>query len=139
MTGLFTWTGKPLPLRVSPSDAYTTVHGYRQTHTNTFSDTQSHRHIHHLKRQRQTHRHWKHTCRHILTYTATHKYIASQRHTSTHRDAYKYTYKQTHKHIDAQTSHGFIIPRPSEQGSDQGPKRVQRGLCSWERAASTAI
>ena len=44
MTGLFTWTGKPLPLTVSPSDAYTTVHGYRQTHTNTFSDTQSHRH-----------------------------------------------------------------------------------------------
>ena len=45
--GVYTWTGKPLPLRVSPSDAPTTVHGHRQTHTNAFSDTQSHRHIHH--------------------------------------------------------------------------------------------
>ena len=43
-TGVCTWTGKPLPLRVSPSDAPPTVHGHRQTHTNTFSDTQSHRH-----------------------------------------------------------------------------------------------
>ena len=31
-----------------------------------------------------------------------------------------------------QTSHGFIIPRPSEQGSDQGPKRV-REVCAAGR------
>ena len=65
--------------------------------------------------------------------------IASQRHTSTHRDTYKHTYKQTHKHINMQTTHGFIVPRASEKGSEEGPKRVQRGLCSWERAASTAL
>ena len=76
---------------------------------------------------------YKPTQRHKKTY------IASQRHTSTHRDTYKHTYKKTHKHTDTQTTHGFIIPRPSEHGSDQGPKRVQRGLCSWERAAPTAL
>ena len=120
----------------SPSDAPTTVHGHRQTHTNTFSDTQSHRHIHHSQWHRQTHRHmethkqtYKHTQRHIKTC------IASQRHTNPHRD----TYKQTHKHIDTQTTHWVIIPRPSEKDSDQGPKSVQRSLCSWERAAPTAL
>ena len=38
-----------------------------------------------------------------------------------------------------QTTNEFIIPRPSEQGFNQGPKMVQRGLCSWERAAPTAL
>ena len=66
---------------------------------------------------------YKSTQRHIKTC------IASQRHTSTHRDTYKHTYKQIHKHTNTQTTHGFIIPRPSEHGSDQGPKRDQRGLC----------
>ena len=46
-SGLYTWTGKPLPLRVSPSGVSTTVHGHRQTPTNTFLNIQSHRHIHH--------------------------------------------------------------------------------------------
>ena len=50
-------TGKPLPLRVSPSDAPTSVRGHRQTHTNAFADTQSHRHIHHPQQHRQIHRH----------------------------------------------------------------------------------
>ena len=56
-SGLYTWTGKPLPLRVSPSDAPTSVRGHRQTHTNAFADTQSHRHIHHPQQHRQIHRH----------------------------------------------------------------------------------
>ena len=86
-----------------------------QTHGNTQADT------------------YKPSQRHIRTC------IASQRHTSTHRDTYKYTYKQTHKNIDTQTIHGFIIPKPSDQCSDQGPKRVWRGLCSWERIAPTAL
>ena len=38
-----------------------------------------------------------------------------------------------------QTTNGFIIPRPSDQGSDQGSQRVQRGLCNWERIAPTAL
>ena len=46
-SGVYTWTGKPLPLRVSPSGVSTTVHGHRQTPTNTFLNIQSHRHIHH--------------------------------------------------------------------------------------------
>ena len=93
--------------------------------TTTQTDTQTHGNI-----QADTH---KHTQQHIKSC------IASQRHTSTHRDTYKHTYKQTHKHRDTQTTHGFIIPRPSEHDSDQGPKRVQIGLCSWERAAPTAL
>ena len=73
---MYTWTGKPLPLRVSPSDVSTTVRGHRQTHTNAFSDTQSHKNTHHLQRQRQTHRHMethKHTQRHIETHIQTQK------------------------------------------------------------------
>ena len=137
---MYTWTGKPLPLRVSPSDAPTTVHGHRQTHTNTFSDTVTQTYTPPTKTETDTQTHgntqadtYKQTQRHIKTC------IASQRHTSTLRDTYKHTYRQTHKHIDTQTTHGFIIPRPSEQSSDQGPKRVKRGLCSWERAALTAL
>ena len=231
---MYTWTGKPPPLRVSPSDAPTTVHGHRQTHTNTFSDTQSHRHIHHLQQHRQTHgntqadiykptllllllshfvvsdfvrpHRWQPTrlplpwdspgkntgggCHFFLqcmkvksasevaqscltlrnqmdcsppgspihgifqarvlewgaiafSFKPTQRHIktciASQTHRSTHRDTWKHTYKQTHKHLDTQTIHGFIILRPSEQGSDKGCKRVQRGLCSWRRAAPIAL
>ena len=66
------------------------------------------------------------------TYKPTQRYIKacifSQRHTSTHRDTYKHTYKQTHKHINTQTTHGLIIPRPSEKGSDHGPKRSKRSV-----------
>ena len=80
---------------------------------------------------------YKSTQRHIKTC------IASQRHTSTHRDTYKHTYKhiykQTQKQIDMQTTTVFIIPRPSDQGPDQGTKSIQRGLCSWERIAPTAL
>ena len=76
---------------------------------------------------------YKPTQRHIKTC------IASQRHTSTHSDTYKHTYKQTQKPINTLTTHEFIIPRLSDQGSDKGPIRVQRGLCSWERAAPTAL
>ena len=50
--GVYTWTGKPLPLRISPSGVPTTVHGHRQTHTNTFLHIQSHRH---LETYKQTH------------------------------------------------------------------------------------
>ena len=56
-----------------------------QTHGNTQADTYKQRHVQ--------------TC------------IASQRHKSTIRVTYKYIYKQTHKHIDTQTTCGFIIPR----------------------------
>ena len=74
------------------------------------------------------------------TYKPTQRYIKacifSQRHTSTHRDTYKHTYKhiykQTHKQIDIQTTNGFIIPRPSDQGSDQGPKG-SREVCTTGR------
>ena len=58
-------TGKPLPLRVSPSDAPTNFHGHRQTHTNAFSDTQSHRlYTTHNDSDRHTDT-WKHISRHI--------------------------------------------------------------------------
>ena len=70
-SGVYTWTGKPLPLRVSLSGVPTGVHGHRQTHTNTFLNIQSHRHIHHPQRHRQTHRHME-----------THK----QTHINLHRD-----------------------------------------------------
>ena len=84
---MYTWTGKPLHLRVSPSDAPTTVHGHRQTHkcilrhtvtktytppSTTQTDTQTYGNT-----QADT---YKHTQRHIKAC------IASQRHTSTHRD-----------------------------------------------------
>ena len=96
-------------------------------HTQMHSQTQSHIYTPPAMTERPTDT-WtptadtyKHAHRHIK------KCIASQ--TQAHTDTYKHTYKQTHKRIDAQTTHGFIIFRPSEQGSDQGPKRVQRGLC----------
>ena len=62
--------------------------------------------------------------------------IASQRHTSTHRDTYKHTYKHIyklkHKQIDIQTTHGFIIPRPSDQGSTRVLKG-SREVCAAGR------
>ena len=83
-----------------------------------------------METHKQTH---KHRQRHIKTC------IASQRHISTHIDTNKHTYKQTKKPINTQTTHGLIISRLSDQGSDKHPKRVQRGLCSWERAAPSAF
>ena len=97
-------------LRHTVTQTYTppsTTETDTQTHGNTQADT------------------YKPTQRHIKTY------IASQRHTSTHIDTCKHTYKQTHKHMDTQTTHGFIIPMLSEPGSDQGTKRYQRGLGCW--------
>ena len=71
-TGVYTWTGKRLPLRVSPRDS---PHLYMDTLTSRFSDTLSDKHIHHPQWHRQTHRHKE-----------THK----QTHINIHRDTYKH-------------------------------------------------
>ena len=60
----YTWPGKPLPLRVSPNNAPGTVHGHRQTHTNTFSNTQTDMYITHNDTDRHTDT-WKYTSRYI--------------------------------------------------------------------------
>ena len=66
---MYTWTGKPLPLRVSPSDA-----PYLKTDTgrHTQMDSQTHSDIDVYTTHNDTYRHtdtWKHTIRHILTET----------------------------------------------------------------------
>ena len=68
---MYTWTGKSLPLRVSPSDAPATVHGHRQTHT-IHSQTHSHTDIYTTQNDTDTQTHqstqadtYKHTERHI--------------------------------------------------------------------------
>ena len=108
-----------VPLLYMNTGRNTQMHSQTHSHTDiyiTHNDTDKHRH---METHKQTH---KHTQRHIKTC------IASQRHTSTHRDTYKHTYKQTDKHINTQTTHGFIILRPSEKGSDHGPKRSKRSV-----------
>ena len=71
-TGVSTWTGKPLPLRVSPRDV---PHLYMDTGRHSQMDSQTYSHTNIYTTHNDTDRHtdtWKHTSRHIYTYTETH-------------------------------------------------------------------
>ena len=66
---MYTWTGKPLPLRVSPSDApylKTDTGRHTQMDSQTHSDTDIYTTYNDTDRHTDT---WKHTIRHILTET----------------------------------------------------------------------